>query len=122
MNYPLYNETLCPEVWDKTGETYTLKPEIRKNLVQIFKDFVADKSTDAEIKLKIQDVVLVGSITNYNWTPYSDVDMQVIVDYKTVDADEKKPAAFLDGLKSGWNKAHEIKINGLEYLFEPLKG
>lgn len=39
-----------------------------------------------------------------------------------MDADEKKAAALLDGLKSGWNKAHEIKIKGhdLEVNFEDV--
>ena len=33
------NNTLSPEVWDKDGESYKMKPEIRKRLLEISNDF-----------------------------------------------------------------------------------
>ena len=40
MNYPLYNDTLCPKVWSTFGESFSMKPEVRNALLSIAKDFM----------------------------------------------------------------------------------
>jgi hypothetical protein len=112
MNYRLYNDTLCPDLWDKKGESYKLKPDVRGHLLQITKDVNEEKLKDEGVKVKFEDVVIVGSSTNYNWTAYSDIDVHVLVDYSKMDLPEKEAIVMLNGIKSNWNKTHDIKIKG----------
>ena len=112
MNYPLYNNTLCPAVWDQTGEDYQLKDDVRKALLAIAEDFIEKNVTENDLSLTIKDVILIGSITNFNWTPYSDFDMHVIVDFTELDMSPEDAKVLVDGLKSSWNKEHAITIKG----------
>jgi hypothetical protein len=113
MNYRLYNDALCPDLWDKKGDdAYKLKPEVRKHLLQLTKDVNEEKLKEEGVKVKFEDVVIVGSSTNYNWTAYSDIDVHVLVDYSKMDLPEKEAIVMLNGVKSNWNKTHDIKIKG----------
>ena len=33
----------------------------------------------------IDDIILTGSLANYNWSKFSDVDIHILVDYEEVD-------------------------------------
>ncbi len=120
MNYPLYNKTLCPKLWDKQGDSWVMKKEVRNRLLQITQDFLKEKFEESEIKLKPKDIVLVGSSTNYNWTQYSDMDIHIIVDPKDFSMTEEEVRAMLDAIRGSWNKSHSITIKGhkLEISFE----
>ena len=71
------HDTLEPRVWE--GEK--LKPEIRDALLQIAKDFIEG----LPVEVDIEDITLTGSLANYNWSNYSDVDLHIIVDFLKVD-------------------------------------
>jgi len=102
-----YKEELCPSVWDG----FKLRPNIRKQLNKIAKDFV--KSTD--IPMEIVDIHLVGSLVNYNWDmKYSDYDLHIIVDFKKVDENMELLRITFDSLKTLWNKKHDIEVSGFE--------
>jgi predicted nucleotidyltransferase len=112
MNYPLYSDTLCLDIWNKDGENYVMKPEIRKDLLQIAQDFIKEDLKDAKITIGIKDVVIIGSSVNYNWTPYSDIDLHILVDFSELDMSEQDAEAFLGAIKANWNKKHHITIKG----------
>ena len=95
-------DRLCPEIWDDNK----LKPEIAKTLKKIAEDFFKE----LEINTKMLDILIVGSIANYNWSEYSDIDLHIVVDFsKFKDGDEiiKK---HMDAEKNLWNKKHAITI------------
>ena len=73
-------ETLEPTFWPLGKK---LRPSIRKRLIEIAQDFYKSLEIDAELK----DITFTGSLANYNWSPYSDIDLHLIVDYKDVEAD-----------------------------------
>lgn len=112
MNYPLYNDELCPDLWDRDGDEYTMKKEVRERLMEIANDFVDEYLVEADLKLTIEDVILIGSSTNYNWTPYSDMDLHILVDYDELGIGDKFANIMLTAIKINWNKAHEIEIKG----------
>jgi predicted nucleotidyltransferase len=62
----------------------------------------------------MEDVILLGSITNYNWTPYSDVDMHIVADYGSLDMDEDTAQTMFDAIKTNWNSKHDIKMKGYD--------
>ena len=112
MNYRLYNNTLCLDVWDQDDDSYKLKSDVQKALMTIAEDFIEKNLTENDLSLTIKDVILIGSITNFNWTPYSDFDMHIIVDFAELDMSPEDAKVLVDGLKSSWNKEHAITIKG----------
>jgi len=100
------NDTLEPEIWE--GEE--IKPEIRHKLVRIAMDFI--KNLPVEVNVK--DITLTGSLANYNWSNYSDVDLHIIVDFLEVDENVALVKSFFDNARMKWNNNHDIKMKGYD--------
>jgi predicted nucleotidyltransferase len=77
MKIRIYNNTLNPDLWNPDN---TLKPEIRENLMKIAQDFY----TDTKLTAPIEDIIMLGSSANYNWSPTSDIDLHVVIDLKKI--------------------------------------
>ena len=99
-------ETLEPRIW----EDEKLKPEIRENLIKIVKDFI----DGLPVPVKIKDITLTGSLANYNWSNYSDVDLHIIVDFLEVDENRVLVKSFFDNARMRWNDKHDIKVKGYD--------
>lgn len=100
-------ERLNPKVWD--GEE--LKPEIRKNLLKIADDYFESLEIP---DVDIEDVTFTGSLANYNWSQYSDIDLHILIDYKEVPVEESLVQDFLRTKSSSWNQNHDVKIYGYD--------
>jgi hypothetical protein len=105
-NTVTYHDTLCPVAWQGTD----MKPEVREKLLQIAKFFIGYLEVP---NFKVLDIVLTGSLANYNWTKFSDFDLHIVTDYADLDSDEIVEA-FYRAKKQLWNDAHDIKIKGHE--------
>jgi len=62
----------------------------------------------------IYDVILTGSLANYNWSEYSDVDIHVLIDYDESGHSNVLLAEFFAAKKQVWNEIHNITIKGFE--------
>lgn len=100
------HETLEPRLWDDQE----LKPIIQRKLVAIAEDFMAS----LPIGVKITDITLTGSLANYNWSNYSDVDLHIIVDFLSVDENTDLVKAFFDNARLRWNMNHQISMKGYD--------
>lgn len=100
------NPTLQPDVFQEN----TMLPEVRERLVEIAKDFI----DGLEVAVTIQDIRLTGSLANYNWSKYSDVDLHIIVDFSKIDEDTQLVKAFFDASRAKWNDTHDILLRGFE--------
>ena len=101
-----YHNELNPRAWDN-GQ---LRPEVRERLLQIatiFIDYLDIPNFDA------LDIVLTGSIVNYNYTRYSDFDLHIVTRYADLRCDDIA-AAFYRAKKEIWNNQHDIMIRGHE--------
>lgn len=98
-------DNLAPRVWTKTKK---LQPQIRTALLKIIKDFL-DSSV---IKVVPEDIILTGSLANYNWSPGSDVDLHVVVNSKKLGKDGELAVAYLRDQSSLWGDHHGVKIYG----------
>ena len=101
-----YHNELNPQAWDN-GQ---LRPEVRERLLQIatiFIDYLDIPNFDA------LDIVLTGSIVNYNYTRYSDFDLHIVTRYADLRCDDIA-AAFYRAKKEIWNNQHDIMIRGHE--------
>ena len=101
-----YHDALCPKAWD--GDR--LKSDIAERLLKISKRFVSYLEIPG---FRVLDVVLTGSMANYNWTRYSDFDIHVVTDYQDLQCDDLAEA-FYQAKKKIWNDAHDITIHGHE--------
>lgn len=100
-----YHDTLCPDVWD---ESNAMKQEVRERLIEIAQLFVDYLDIEA---FNIEDIVLAGSMANYNYTSFSDFDLHVVTKYSDLECDNLAEK-FYKAKKQIWNDAHDITIHG----------
>ena len=62
----------------------------------------------------IQDVRFTGSLANYNWSKYSDIDLHIVVDFEELDDNKELVKEMFDAKRLRWNEHHDIKIKGYE--------
>ena len=99
--------TLEPSIWLNEEE---LQPDIRDRLIQISFDFMES----LEVNAVLVDIRLTGSLANYNWSEYSDLDLHLVVDFASLNDDEALVKKFFDASRMRWNDRHDIKIYGYE--------
>ena len=97
---------LSPDIWQE----HRLNTEIRTRLLQIAEDFFNSLKLDVDVL----DVVFTGSLANYNWSKYSDIDLHIIINFSEVDENEELVREYVNAKKSVWNRAHKILIKGYE--------
>tara|TARA_R100001163_G_C5036244_1_gene175356 strand:+ start:342 stop:1085 length:744 start_codon:yes stop_codon:yes gene_type:complete len=100
-------DELNPDIWYYDGESYKMKPEIRISLLDIVKDYVGF----VDIELDIEDVTLTGSLSNFNWSEFSDVDLHILMDFENADPLLKK---YLDSRRIIWNSLREVTVKGFD--------
>lgn len=100
-------DELPQKVWDN----FKIKKDIREQLVTIGQDFFNKTEIDVEVK----DIVLCGSLCNYNWSEkYSDFDLHIIIDFNDINKDYTLVEQLCDYAKKVWNAQHDIKIQGYD--------
>jgi len=87
-----------------------MKPKIRKRLLKIVEDFLEGLKID----VKPLDIRLTGSIANYNWSKYSDIDLHIIVDLAQLGENKELVKAYFDQARMNWNNRHDIRVHGYE--------
>ena len=60
-------------IWDSKDR---LKPLLREYMMKIAMDFIES----LEMDINVLDIKLTGSIANYNWSKFSDIDLHIVVD------------------------------------------
>jgi len=101
-----YQEELNTSFW--VGREFD--QSVRKKLLQIAEEFYATFKLD----IPISDIQLTGSLANYNWTPKSDLDVHVLIDFSKINPDLALVKKSLDGQRFVWNLRHNIVIRGYD--------
>jgi predicted nucleotidyltransferase len=102
-----YKSKLCPAIFDQEK---VMHKEVRKQLLKIVKAFI----DFLDIELKIKDIILTGSLANYNWSDFSDVDLHILVDFSSFTTEEAFIKGFFDSKRRLWNKNYPIKVKGFD--------
>jgi hypothetical protein len=85
------------------------RPEVKKQLILIAKDFI----TELGIKdLDVADITISGSNAAYTYTPHSDLDLHILVDFNKLSNDEVYRELF-NAKKTIYNDSHDIKVHGV---------
>jgi len=103
-------DTLSPDVFEQSNGTHRMIGSVREKLLSI-----ADKFIDfLGVDFFIHDAVLTGSLANYNWSEYSDVDVHILIDYEESGHNQELLKEFFDAKKKMWNLSHDIMIKNYE--------
>ncbi len=103
--FPMNNQ-LEPRLWD--GDE--LKPQFKERLMEIAEDFVDNLPFPVEIK----DIRFTGSLANYNWSKYSDIDLHIVIEFTDIDDNKELVKEMFDSKRLRWNELHNIKIKGYD--------
>ena len=105
-------ETLNPKVWEDSDNVSKsiMVPKVRKALLKIAEEFIDDLGDD----VFVEDIYLMGSLANYNWSEYSDFDLHVIIDFERYEDQEELYKELFDLKKKLFNDKHNIKIFGYD--------
>ena len=102
---------LVPNIWKPNGK---LDSRIRLKLLDIADDFWKYVNLTW---VKPSGIILTGSICNFNWSQYSDIDLHLIVDFDEIDEKTEFVKDYLDSKKNEWNNEH----NGLQIMGYPVE-
>lgn len=98
---------LNQKIWN--GEK-AVRPGVAGALMDIVEEFMEGLDLDLDIK----DIIITGSIANYNWSKFSDIDVHILIDFEEVNDNERMVKKFFDAVRSNWNKLHNITVKGHE--------
>jgi len=102
----LPHDELSMKLWEEDK----LKPDVREQLLEISDAFIAYLG----ISIDVIDVTFTGSYANFNYTPYSDIDLHIIVDPKSINKDVDLVEEFLKAKRQFWNDRHDIRVLNIE--------
>ena len=93
-------QELNPKIWPN-GK---INSRIRLKLLDIADDFFKTLKIGW---LKPIDILLTGSMANYNWSKYSDFDLHLLLDFSDVDENVDFVHEYFTAKKKLWNEEHE---------------
>jgi len=101
------NDTLQPDFWLDN----VLNDEISAKLVEVATNFINELKLEG---VDTEDITFTGSLANYNWTKYSDIDVHLLVDFSKIDDNTELVREYFNAKTGLWNKMHNILIKNYE--------
>ena len=84
------HDTLNPKFW----ASEQLKKQVLINLRSVAQDFFNDLDLG---DVMFDDITFTGSLANFNYTKFSDIDLHILVDFKSIDENEDLVKEFFNG-------------------------
>lgn len=104
-------EELNPKIWKKDGSDYEMRSEVREKLLEIANLFIDSIGVD----ILLTDIIMIGSLVNYNWSKYSDIDLHIVINYNQFPENTRELyMEFFDLKKVIFNQKHNIKMFGYD--------
>ena len=110
-------DSLPDTIFSNDDGNHKLKDDVRKKLLEISNEFLEFIGID----FFVFDVVLTGSLSNYNWSKYSDVDIHILIDFDEFSSGKVSSEVymtivkeFFDLKKRLWNSSTNITIKNYE--------
>ena len=102
------HDQLNPKIWTEDKE---LRPEVRAKVLQIVDKFKTQLLVD-KVELKVEDIYILGSNANYNYTAESDLDVHIIAD-ESFDCSAEHLPLLYNCYKALFNSKYDIRIRGI---------
>ena len=105
-------DELNPKIWKSSGnDEKTMNPKVRARLLDIAYEFIEFLKVD----VVVSDIIMTGSLANYNWSTFSDIDLHILVDFNQFPESQLPLYTELFTLKKTmYNDNHNITIYGYE--------
>ena len=103
-------DSLSENIFETTEKDPVMRADIRKKLLEISDDFIESLG----VEFFVHDIVLTGSLANYNWSNFSDVDLHILIDFEELDYPKDLVKEFFDAKKNVWNENHNVIIKGFD--------
>ena len=88
-----------------------LEATIKGKLMIIAQDFFDNLGLD---DVEVNDITFTGSLANFNYTKYSDIDLHLLVDFAKIDENSSLVREYFRAKASLWNQKHKISIRDHE--------
>lgn len=86
-----------------------LKDKVRDKMLEIVDEFIANLK-EQDIKIKVDDILMIGSNASYNYTKNSDIDLHILANAKAADYDKEIAAALYGAYRTIFNKNLAITL------------
>jgi hypothetical protein len=110
-------DSLPDTIFSNDNGNYKLKDDIREKLLEISNEFLEFIGID----FFVFDIVLTGSLSNYNWSKYSDVDIHILIDFDEFSSGKVSSEVYMTIVKEFfdlkrrlWNTSNDITIKNYE--------
>lgn len=116
-------DTLSDKIWDNADSENVsdikMNAEVRSHLLEIAQLFIDSVNVSP---IDVHDIVAVGSICNYNWSKYSDVDLHVLIDKSKLGDNKELVDEFLKTKKETFTNVHNLTIHefDVELYFQDI--
>jgi len=100
------HDELNPLIWESEDK---LKVEVRETLLLNAKRFI--EFCDAE-NLEFNDIILTGSMANFNYNENSDLDVHVVLDFSQISENKEFVGDFYRMKKALWAEKITIQVKG----------
>lgn len=100
-----FHDELNPKLW--SGKN--LHDDVYNALAVIAKDFITELGLSG---LNVKDITISGSNAAYSYTPHSDLDLHILVDFNKLPNNEVYQELF-NAKKNEYNKSHDLTIRGV---------
>jgi len=105
-------DELNPKIWDnpENPSDAKMKEDIRMRLMEIAFEFV----NFLGLEIFVQDVTMTGSLANYNWSEFSDVDLHIMYDFNESGEKKELVQELFKIKKTLFNSTHDITVKGYD--------
>ena len=100
-----FHDELNPKLW--SGKD--LHDDVYNALAIIAKDFITELGLSG---LNVEDITISGSNAAYSYTPHSDLDLHLLVDFNKLPNNDVYQELFT-AKKNDYNKSHDLTIKGV---------
>lgn len=108
-------DTLSDKIWNNADSDNVsdikMDSEVRSHLLEIAELFIESANVEP---IDVHDIVVIGSICNYNWSTYSDIDLHIVIDKTKLGDNQELVDEFLKAKKDTFSNVHELKIHGFD--------
>jgi len=101
-------DELNPEIWD--NEDMSMHSDVRQSLIDIANEFIEFLG----LPIFVSDITMTGSLANYNWSKFSDVDLHIMYDFDESGDDKELIKELFKLKKTLFNSTHDITVKGYE--------
>lgn len=111
----IMNDELSPLLWIDE----TMIQDVREVLLRNVKKFIEFSELQT---LKFSDIIITGSMANYNYGDKSDIDIHIVLDFSQLSDDKEFVNDYLKVKSMIWEDSVPVSISGhyIEYYFQDI--